>query len=166
MNMKPDPRLEKVEQITINWETFKKTLERNYLSPDYERQRQDRTFVLRLYPPFDTEMDVEYYESMQGRHYDNNWDEKPFHMRPELFILEGTEQGFHGVVNYDDEYDIKNALTEEEIEEEGGIENALETSHEIFWDELRHDRPNEIDLGIFTPGPNGYTVGIEWIDDE
>lgn len=28
-------------------------------------------------------MEAEYYESEQGRHYDNNWNEKPFHIIPE-----------------------------------------------------------------------------------
>jgi len=165
MSMKRDTRLEKVDRIRIDWDTFKKALERNYLSPEYEYQRQDKTYVLRLYPPFESEMDAEYYVSEQGVHYNSDWDEKPFHMKPELFVLEGTDKGFRGIVNYDTETDVRNALTDEQIEEEGGIEQSLQIAHEIFWDELKSIRPDEIDLGHFTPGPSGYTVEIDWIDD-
>jgi len=157
MNPK-DSRLEKVEQITINFETFKKALSRDYLG---ESNTTDRSYVLRLYPPFETEMEVEYYESFHGRHYDNNWDEKPFHITPALLILEGNNGGFNDIVNYPEEWEIRQALTEEEIQEEGGIEESMEIGKEIFWDELKTILPNRFNLGNQS-GYGSYPVEINW----
>lgn len=157
-----DERLEKVEQITIDWEVFKKTLKRNYLSNDYYKMRQDRSFVLRLYPPFEAEMEVEYYESMQGRHYDSNWDEKPFHINPELIILAGTNEIFGSTIpDYPTENQLKNTLSEEDIEDEGGIEESLKISRGIFWDEVKHILPDSFDLGS-CHGAGSYKVDINW----
>lgn len=153
-----DTRLEKVETVTISFETFKKALKRNYLG---ESNRHDRSYVLRLYPSFEADMEAEYYESEQGRHYDNNWDEKPFHIPPELIILEGTDRGFRGIVEWPTEANTRNALTEEEIEEDGGIEEAVEIGREIFWDELEHDLPETFNLGC-VQGVGNYTVEINW----
>ena len=164
MNQK-DERLEKVEQITINFETFKKALARNYLDGDYEYQRQDRTFVLRLYPPFEAEMDVKYYESRQGQHYDSNWNKKPFHIRPELLILEGDGSNFRDIVNYPGEWEIRQALTEEEIEEEGGIEESMQVGKEIFWDEMKTILPETFDLGR-VHGLGSYPIDINWEFEE
>lgn len=153
-----DPRLETVETITIPFETFKKALKRNYLG---ESTRHDRNYVLRLYPPFEAEMEAEYYESEQGRHYDNNWDEKPFHIQPELLIMEGTERGFRGICEWPTEANTRHALTEEEIEEEGGIEEAVETGRDIFWDEVKYDLPETFNLGC-VQGVKEYTVELNW----
>jgi len=49
-----DSRLEKVETVEINFETFKKALSRNYLG---ERDSHDRSYVLRLYPEFQSVME-------------------------------------------------------------------------------------------------------------
>ena len=160
MNQK-DERLEKVEQITIDFEMFKKALAQNYLDDDYEYQRQDRTFVLRLYPSFEAEMKAEYYESRQGRHYNSNWNEKPFHIRPEMLILEGDGGNFHDIVNYPEEWEIRQALTEEEIEEEGGIEESMQVGKEIFWDEMKSILPETFDLGN-VHGLGSYPVEINW----
>jgi len=157
MNQK-DERLEKVEQITINFETFKKALARNYLG---ESNTADRSCVLRLYPSFEPEMEAEYYESMQGRHYDNNWNEKPFHIQPELLILEGDRGNFRDIVNYPEEWEVRQALTKEEIEEEGGIEEAMEVGKEMFWEELKTILPETFDLGR-VHGFGSYPVEINW----
>lgn len=153
-----DDRLEKVEEITISFETFKKALKRNYLG---ERHRRDRSYVLRLYPPFEAEMEAEYYESEQGRHYDSNWNEKPFHIPPELLILEGTERGFRGICEWPTEANTRHALSEEEIEEDGGIEKAVEIGREVFWDEVKHDLPETFNLGR-VHGVGNYTVELNW----
>lgn len=157
-----DDRLDKVETVIIDWETFTKTLERNYLSDEYYRQRQDRTFVLRLYPPFESEMEAEYYESEQGRHYNSEWDEKPFHIRPELLILEGNNGGFRTIVDYPSEQSVRHHLTEEEIEDDGGIEESLKIGREMFWDELKTVLPDQFNLAKATGVPQNYTVDIEW----
>jgi len=161
MNQK-DERLEKVEQITINFETFKKALARNYLG---ESNKRDRSYVLRLYPPFESEMEAEYYESMQGRHYDNNWNEKPFHTRPELLIVEGDGGNFRDIVNYPEEWEVRQALTNEQIEEEGGIEEAMEVGKEMFWEELKTILPETFDLGRVR-GLGSYPVEINWVFEE
>lgn len=161
MNQK-DSRLEKVEQITIDFETFKKALARNYLG---ESNKTDRSFVLRLYPPFEAEMEVEYYESMQGRHYNSEWDEKPFHIPPELLILEGDGGNFRDVVNYPEEWEIRRAFTEEEIEEEGGIEKSMQIGKEMFWDELKTILPKTFNLGN-VHGFGSYSVEINWVIDQ
>ena len=160
MTYQKDKRLEKVEQITIDFKVFKKALARNYLG---ESNKTDRNYVLRLYPDFEKEMEVEYYESVNGVHYDNNWDEKPFHIPPELIILEGTKHGFRNIVTYPDEWEVRNALSEEEIEEEGGIENALQEGKEIFWDDIKYNLPKKYNLA------NGsyyvdYVVDLNWIN--
>jgi len=146
-----DERLEKVDEVTIEFETFKKALKRNYLS---EPDRWGRSYVLRLYPPFESEMEAEYYESEQGVHYDSNWNEKPFHIPPELIVLEGVNNGFNGLVNWPTEYSVRNHLTDEEIEEEGGIEESLSIGREIFWDELEASLPDTFNLGCV----NGYSI--------
>lgn len=160
-----DPRLEKVEQITIDWETFKKALRRNYLDSDYINRYRDRSFVLRLYPPFNTEMEVEYYESMQGRHYNNEWDEKPFHINPELILLEGCDSNPFRWVEWPNEQNTRDALTDDEIENEGGIEKAVEEGREFFWNELRHDLPDSINLGKIQ-GHSNYPVDINWVFED
>lgn len=160
MNPDPqtDPRLEKIETVTISFETFKKALKRNYLD---EPDRWGRNYVLRLYPPFEAEMEAEYYESEQGRHYDNNWDEKPFHIPPELIILEGTERGFRDIVEAPEEWQVRQALTEEQIEEEGGIDAAMDGAWEIFWDDVEYSLPETFNLGC-VHGVGSHTVELNW----
>lgn len=153
-----DDRLAKVETVTIPFETFKKALKRNYLG---DRDRWDRSFVLRLYPPFEAEMEAEYYESEQGRHYNNDWDEKPFHIKPELLILEGTDLGFRSICDPPEEWQIKRDLTDEQIEEEGGLEASMQIAWDIFWDELKTILPDRFDLGC-VHGFGTYYVDIEW----
>ncbi len=155
-----DERLEKVERIVIPFEMFKKTLKRNYLG---EPDRWGRSYVLRLYPPFEEEMEVEYYESEKGRHYDNNWNEKPFHIRPELIIFEGIEGKFKP--EWPTETTERSHLTEEEIQEAGGIDAALEESREWFWNELKYDLPDSFDLGN-VQGVGSYPVELEWMFEE
>ena len=161
MNPQLDSRLEAVDTIRIDWEAFKKALKRNYFSDAYYGQRQDRNFVLRLYPSFETTMDAEYYESVYGRHYDSQWDEKPFHMQPELFLLEASDTWGLRHVEWPTERSVKDHCSPKEIEEEGGIEESLSTARDIFWDEVKYSLPDEIDLGIFTHGP-GTVANIEW----
>ena len=158
MNAK-DERLEKVEQITIDFETFKKALGYNYFGEG--QTYHDRSFVLRVMPPFESEMEVEYYESRQGRHYDSNWDETPFHIQPELLILEGGGGNFRDIVNYPEEWEIRQSLTEEEIEEEGGIEEAMQVSKDMFWEELKTILPETFNLGN-VHGVGSYKVEINW----
>jgi hypothetical protein len=167
MNMtQPDPRtderLEKLETIRIPWSEYKKALARNYLG---ESNRHDRSFMLRLYPPFEPTMTAEYYESEQGRHYNNEWDEKPFHIHPELLILEGDGGSFRSIVNYPEEHEIRNALTEEEIEAEGGIDAAMENAKEMFWEELKTILPERFNLGV-VQGHMNYPVDVEWVFDD
>ena len=160
MTYQKDERLEKVEQITIDFEIFKKALARNYLG---ESNTTDRSYVLRLYPEFKQEMEVEYYESFQGRHYDNNWNEKPFHIPPELLILEGDGGNFYDIVNYPEEWHIRQTLSGEEIEEEGGIEECMKVSKEMFWDELKTILPETFNLGN-VHGVGSYEVEINWVN--
>lgn len=153
-----DERLEQVDTVSIDWPVFKKTLRRNYLSPP---GRDSRSYVLRLYPPFEAEMQAEYYESEQGRHYDSEWSEKPFHVKPELIVLEGLDRGFRAVPEWPTEATVRNALTEEEIAADGGIEEAVETSREVFWQELKHQLPTSFDLG-HVHGLRPYVVDLDW----
>ncbi len=159
-NPRTDERLEKVETVRIPFDQFKKALKYNYLG---ESNRHDRSFVLRLYPPFEATMTAEYYESEQGVHYDSNWNEKPFHIRPELLILEGDGGSFRSIVNYPEEWQVRNALTDEQIEEEGGIEEALQVGKEMFWEELRTILPETFDLSMASGRPTHYVVDVEWV---
>lgn len=156
-----DDRLAKIETLTISFETFKKALKRNYLG---EPDQWGRSYVLRLYPPFEAEMEADYYESEQGTHYNNEWDEKPVHINPEYLIREGTDSGFRGIVQWPTTANTRDALSEDDIEEMGGIETALEEGREIFWHELRHSLPDEIDLGQLGYPYGSHVVDIEWED--
>jgi len=162
MHLQQDSRLKAVGTVRIDWEAFKKALKRNYFSDEYYGQRQDRSFVLRLYPPFETTMNAQYYESMQGRHYNDEWDNKPFHMQPELFLVEASDAWQTHHVEWPTERSVRNHCTPKEIEAEGGIEESLSIARDIFWDEVRYALPDQIDLGIFTHGPSGDVVDIEW----
>lgn len=159
-----DERLEKVEQITINWVIYKKTLKRNYLSDDYYRKRQNRNFVLRLHPSFEAEMEAEYYESMNGRHYDSNWNPKPFHINPEMILLEGTEKGTQPFrwMAWPTESNTRANLSEGEIREIGGIQEAVKEGREIFWNELKSFLPDTYNLSKSNMGMRDYTVDINW----
>jgi len=157
-----DERLEKVERIVIPFETFKKTLKRNYLG---ESNKTDRSFVLRLYPPFESEMEVEYYESFKGRHYNSEWNEKPFHIPPELIILEGMDGNFFNQHEWPTEITEQQHFTEKEIEEIGGIGNVVEESREWFWNELKVKLPDQFNLGN-VHGYGSYEVDIEWMFEE
>lgn len=163
MNPQNDERLEKVEQVTIDFEVFKKALIRNYLSdPD----RWGRTYVLRLYPPFDSQMEVEYYESEQGRHYNNDWDEKPFHIRPELLILESnnTTRNFFNRHQWPTEIDQKGLIQQgyPDIEPtEENIQEFVEEGREWYWNEMVAVLPSKFNLGVC--GPHGNcVVEIDW----
>jgi hypothetical protein len=158
-----DERLEAVERITIPFGVFKKALRRNYLG---EPRRHDRSYVLRLYPEYTAEMEVEYYESEQGRHYDSNWSAKPFHIPPELIILESPGDGLRSVVNWPTEASVRSALSDEEISEEGGIDESVRIAREIFWDELKFILPDTFDLAR-VHGFGSYPVELNWtgLDD-
>lgn len=158
-----DARLEKVETVTINFETFKKALRRNYLE---DNNIHDRTFVLRLYPPFEAEMEAEYYESVKGQHYNNEWEEKPVHISPEWIIMEETPRGFNSIINWDTVYTIESNFSEETIEERGGVQDFLRESHEMFWDELKTILPETMDLGKHVPMSKQYEVDINWVFEE
>lgn len=151
-----DERLEKVETVHIDFETYKKALKRNYLE---DNNYHDRSFVLRLYPPFEAEMEADYYESVQGQHYNNDWDEKPYHITPELLILEGSDSSFRNIVEWPTEHNTRSALDDDVIEEEG-MENLLEESREMFWDELKTILPDT--YGIRQDLSKVYTVDLEW----
>jgi len=161
MTYQKDERLEKVEQITIDFEVFKKTLARNYLGE--KPSNWGVTYVLRLFPPFKEEMEVEYFPSENGVHYDSNWNEKPFHIPPELLILEGNGGNFYDIVNYPEEWQIRQTLSGEEIEEEGGIEKCMENTKEMFWDELKTILPKTFNLGN-VHGIGSYEVEINWVN--
>jgi len=161
MTYQKDERLEKVEQITINFDVFKKALKRSYLRE--ERDRWGRSYVLRLMPPFESEMNAKYYESEQGVHYDNNWNEKPFHIPPAILILEGNGGNFYDIVNYPEEWQIRQTLSDEKIEEEGGIEECMKISKEMFWDELKTILPETFNLGNIH-GVGSYEVEINWVN--
>jgi len=154
-----DERLEKVGTVIIDFDTFKKTLKRSYLRE--ERDRWGRSYMLRLMPPFKSEMEAEYYEKQQGVHYDSNWNEKPFHIPPAILILEGKNGGFNNIVNWPTKSSVRFNLTEEQIEEDGGIEESLKIGREIFWGELKTVLPESFDLGKIH-GINTYTVDIVW----
>lgn len=160
MNQK-DERLERVEQITINFETFKKALKRNYLDPNYTNRYHDRSFVLRLYPPFESEMEAEYYESMQGRHYNNNWNEKPYHIKPELMLMHGCgSDPFIKIVEYPTKENTRWTL-DDEILDDNDIEDLVDEGREIFWSELKNLLPDTVDLGR-VHGYGSYPVEINW----
>jgi len=156
-----DSRLDKVEQIIIDFEAFKKAVAYNYLGKG--KTYHDRNFVLCLMPPFDAEMRAEYYESRQGRHYDSNWNEKPHHIKPELILLEGTEAGTNPFkwIQYPTEQTERKHLTEQEIEDMGGIEECVKQSREIYWDEIKGFLPDTFQLGIST-GYHSKEVQINW----
>ncbi len=160
-----DERIAAIETIQIDWETFKKTLKRNYFADP--TKWTDRNFVLRLHPSFKAEMNAEYYESMKGAHYSNDWGQKPVHIKPELLIMEGTDRGFNSLPEWPTESSERNHLTDDEIEEIGGIEAAVEESREMFWNELKHSLPKSIDLGRVLGSPYGsHEVEIEWEFEE
>jgi hypothetical protein len=156
-----DERLQKVETITIDWDTFKKTLRREYLE---HNQYTDRNFVLRLTPPFESEMEAKYYESMNGQYYNNEWNEKPFHIRPQMVLLEGTEKSTQPFrwAEWPTERTVRDNLTESDIEEIGGIDEALQECRDWFWNELQSFLPDTYDLGKSSDSPVNYEVDIEW----
>jgi hypothetical protein len=158
-----DSRLDKVEQITIDFEVYKKAVTRNYLEPAKTMFEQNHSFVLRLYPSFEAEMVAEYYESQQGRHYNNEWNEKPHHIKPELILLEGTEAGTNPFkwIKYPTKRTQREYLTEQEIQDEGGIEECLKQSREIYWNEIKDFLPDTFELGIST-GYHSKEVQINW----
>lgn len=162
MESQTDARLEQVEQITIAWDDFKKALKRNYLTDGTDRSRSN---VLRLSPPFAAEMEASYFESEQGMHYPPEMDPKPVHIAPEVIIREGRERGFRDLINWPTRHNATDALTDEEVEEAGGVEAVVEQSREIFWDELRHSLPDSF---TYTATPDAdYEIAINWagLDD-
>ncbi|WP_435065904.1 hypothetical protein [Halobaculum sp. EA56] len=161
-----DERVAAVETIRIRWEDFKKALRNNYLT-DTDRRRGGNT-VLRLNPGrggFSEAEEAETYFSESGVHYASDWPAKPIHIRPHTIIETGRERGFRGLVEWPTRGNTRSALSEEEIEEIGGIDAAVEESREIYWEELRHSLPDTFDLGRQL-GPEGKHVEIEWVFDE
>jgi hypothetical protein len=158
-----DQRLDKVEQITIDFEVYKKAVTRNYLEPAKTMFEQNHSFVLRLMPPFEAEMVAQYYESEQGRHYNNEWNEKPHHIKPELILLEGTEADTNPFkwIEYPTERTQREHLTEQEIEDEGGIEECLKQSREIYWSEIAGFLLDTFVLGT-SVGDHVKEVQINW----
>lgn len=167
MNPQNDERLEQIEQITIDFEVFKKALRRNYLE---EPDRWGRTFVLRLYPPFESEMEAEYYESEQGRHYNNEWDEKPFHIRPELLILESPENEGNFFNNHrwptvvNQKRLIEQDFPDVELTEKN-VEVFLEEGREWYWNEMKSILSEQFNLGGCV-SHGDYPVEINWTNVE
>jgi len=156
-----DDRLEAVETITIDWAEFKKALKLDYLAP-INRSRHN---VLRLTPPFETEMTATYYESQQGTYYPPEMDPKPLHIRPHAIIQEGRDRGFRDLINWPTKASVRDVLREEEIQDSGGIEAALDESRAIYWEELRHSLPDS--FRYHTTAGRAYELSIEWegLDD-
>lgn len=160
-----DERLEKVEQITIDFQEFKKALKRNYLSNDYYSQRHNRSFVLRLYPSFEAEMRAEYYESQHGTRYDNNWSEKPYHIKPEIILLEGCDKNPFKSVQWPTKSNLKNNILDEDLEDLD-LDEELERSREFFWNEIKSFLPEKFNLAKCNHSLSGYAVKINWTNLE
>lgn len=163
-----DDRLEAVGTIRIEWETFRDTLWRNYL--DENLAMNSNSYVLRLSPPFEAEMEADKHVSQKGNFYPPEMSPKPIHIRPERIIQEGLDRGFNapGLVEWPTRSNTSDALTEDELEDyEGGLDAAVEEAREVFWGELKHSRPTEIDLGRLVQSHGGsHVVAIEWIDED
>lgn len=161
-DQRTDERLEQLEEITISFATFKKTLKRDYLGSEYVPRDDSRSYVLRLYPSFEPEMEAEYYESEQGRHYDSNWNEKPYHIKPAKIWYEMPIDD-RSLMSWPTEATVRNSLSADEIEEEGGIGESLAIAREMFWQDLKPALPETVTL---TSG-GGYTsveVDINWVE--
>lgn len=153
MNMQ-DSRLEKVEAVTIPFEEFQKALKRNYLD-ERTAMNNRQSHVLRLYPPFNPEMEVEYYVSKQGRHYNSDWNEKPFHITPELIVYDELGK----VCEWPTRANTREFVPEGDEE---SLERAVEEGRNIFWSDLERILPETFDLNAGHPGPS-YTVDLEWV---
>lgn len=160
-----DERLEKMETIRIPFEAYRKALKRNYLD---EPDRWGRNYVVRLYPPFEATMEAHYYESERGVHYDNNWDLKPIHIQPEWILHDADIYIGRTMVEWPTEVNTREELTEEEIAECGGIDEAVAEGRGLFWDELKHALPETINTRVL-PGVDPMhrgTLRIEWEFDD
>jgi hypothetical protein len=82
MSYRDDNRLNKIETIHVT----RDAIDRVISAREDDDLRDERTPVLRLYPPFEAEMEVEYHESVTGRHYNSDWDEKPIHIPPNVVM--------------------------------------------------------------------------------
>jgi hypothetical protein len=163
-----DDRLEKVETVIIPWEQFKKALRLNYLQEDSSMFHHSHSFVLRLTPPFESDMSAEYYQSEQGVRYNNEWNEKPFHIKPEMLLLEGTDKGTNPFrwTEWPTERTTRNHLSESELEE-CDIDELVAEGREIFWDEMKSFLPETFCLGKCHSGLSKYEVDLVWdFDDE
>lgn len=158
-----DDRLEDIETVRINWTDFKKALRNDYLT-DTDEQRGGHS-VLRLRPPFKGELEAEYHFSRRGTRYVRGAEPNPIHIRPHLIIQTGRQRGWSNVAEYPTRASVRSTLSEEAIEDAGGIEEAVEESRKLWWEELRHQLPDEFDLGKCI-GPSGKRVDIEWIFDD
>lgn len=157
-----DSRLATVEQITIDFEDFKQALTDNHLT-DTDRQRNGNT-VLRLLPPFESEMEAEQYFSRKMQRYDNNWDEKPVHIRPHLLFETGGSD-FLRSAEYPTRGNQQHVLSDEEIDAAGGLDTVVEEARTLFWEELKYSLPSMADIGEAT-GYTSKTVEIEWVNVE
>lgn len=161
-----DERLAAVETLRIRWDDFKKALRNNWLT-DTDRGRGGNT-VLRLSPGrkgFRETMTAETYFSEQGVRYDSNWEQEPIHIRPHLILETGLDRGTRGLMEWPEQWHIENNFSEEEIEEMGGIEKALDEEREFWWGELRAQLPTEFDVSSSYP-MKSKQVDIEWVFDE
>lgn len=154
-------KLQKVEQITIDWEVFKKALRRNYLEEDSTMFEHSHSFVLRLYPPFESEMEAEYHESEQGTHYMPDWNEKPHHINPETILLEGCDSNPFRYSEWPTRTNTKHNLPEDVIEN-NDIDELVEEAREIFWSDLKGKLPEKYTLG-FLP-ESSSEVEINWVN--
>lgn len=156
-----DERLKGVETVRIPFDEFKKALRRNYLD---DGQRRDRSNVLRLHPPFEATMKAEYYESERGQHYSSDWSEKPFHIPPELLIIEGSDSGFQNVADWPTRSSTRARLHDDELPiDDDELDNLVAEGRAVFWSDLRRQLPDTFDLGD-VHGIGGYEVAVEWVN--
>ena len=156
-----DERVAAVETVRINWSDFKTALRNDYLT-DTDKRRGGHT-ALRLRAPFEATAEAETHFSESGTRYSREVDPKPIHVRPHHIIESGEDTNWRWIGEYPTATNTRNALTEEQIEDEGGIDAAVEKAREMWWEELQHELPETFDLGQCVGPYDTKRVEIEWI---
>jgi hypothetical protein len=161
MRHSSDDRLDGVETVTVDWESFKKALKRSYLDPSFTDT--DFKYRLRLTPPFESEMKAEYDQCRLGSHIRYEDSARPWTFNPQQ-VIESSETGFRGLPRWPTERNVKQALADDKIEDIGGVDKAVAESRELFWNAVRHAMPETIDLIQFSPVET-HTVALEVTDE-
>lgn len=140
-----------IETVTVDAEEIVEALRFNGQPEEYRNQR---TAVLRVSPPFSSEVEASIHYTEEGTRYPSEMDPKPVHLSAEQFV---TDDEYAVPPSRDDERHHARSELDNPTDEE--IQEWVETAFEVWEDEVRAHLADE--LHETQPSGYGSLVGVD-----